>query len=108
MKDNNKNKIIHSFATAAIVAIIFIVVATILGELYKPFKDWLKETFYHHWMGKGIIAIVIFYLLGFTGFRSSESEDKMISMLRMLFWIALIGALTITVFYLYEYFIVHG
>jgi uncharacterized membrane protein SirB2 len=103
--DNKRNKRIYSFAAAAIAAIIFVVIATILGELYKPFKDWLKETFYHHWMGKGIIMILIFYLFGFIGFRASEDEDKMISILRILFWTAIIGALAISGFYVYEYII---
>jgi uncharacterized membrane protein SirB2 len=103
--DNKRNKKIYSFAGAAIIAIVFVGVATILAELYKPFKDWLAETFYHHWMGKGIIMIVIFYLLGFIGFRASGEEDKMISMSRILFWTALIWILAITGFYLYEYII---
>jgi len=104
--ENKRNKKIHSFATAAIVAIVFITAATILGELYKPFKDWLKEVFSHHWIGKGVIAIVIFYALGFLGyFRAKDSEDNMISMLRLLFWVALVGALAITGFYFYEYII---
>jgi hypothetical protein len=102
---NKRNKIISSFAVSAAVAIIFVVLATILGELYKPFKDWLKETFYHHWIGKGIIMIVIFYLIGFIGFRAPESEDSMISMLKLLFWIAIIGVFAITGFYFYEYII---
>lgn len=104
MKDKI-NKIIRSFAASAIIAIIFVAAATILGELYKPFKNWLKEVFYHHWMGKGIIMIVIFYLFGLIGFRNSGSEDKMIGMLRLLFWVALIGVLAISGFYLYEYII---
>ena len=102
---NKKNKIITSFAISAVVAIVFIATATVLGELYKPFKNWLADTFYHHWMGKGIIAIVIFYVLGLFG-KASDNEDKMVKMLRILFWIAVIGVIVITVFYLYEYFIV--
>jgi len=104
---NKRNKIIISFATAAVVAIVFVTVATILGELYSPFKNWLKDTFYHHWMGKGIIAIVIFYLLGLIGYiKAKDNDDAVITMLKIIFWIALIGVLSITGFYLYEYFIV--
>jgi amino acid transporter len=104
--DNKRNKIISSFGIAAVVAIAFIVFATIFGELYGPFKDWLKETFNHHWIGKGVIAIVIFYLLGFLGIcKMSNSEKAMTRMLNIVFWIALLGALSITGFYLYEYLI---
>ena len=106
MKNNNKNKIINSFAAAAIVAIVFVAVATILGELHKPFKNWLKDIFYHHWMGKGIIAILIFYILGFLGyFKAKDSDDAVVTMLKIVFWIALLGVVAISVFYTYEYMI---
>ncbi len=105
---NKKNKLINSFAVSAIVAIMFIVFATIFGELYKPFKDWLKEVFTHHWLGKGIISIAIFYIFGFLGyFTASGSEKVLARMLVIVFLTALIGALGITGFFLYEYFIVH-
>ena len=106
MKDK-RNKIINSFAAGAIVAIVFVVFATIFGELYSPFKNWLKETFNHHWIGKGIISIVIFYAIGFLGYlHTPDSEDKLIKMLKIVFWIALIGVLTIIGFFLYEAFLV--
>ena len=106
--ENKRNKIITSFAVAAIVAIVFVTIATIFGELYKPFKNSLKDLFSHHWIGKGVIAIVIFYALGFLGyFYAKDNEDAIITMLKIVFWIALIGVLAITGFYLYEYFIVH-
>jgi hypothetical protein len=108
IRNTKKNKWIRSFAIAAIVAIVFVTVATVLGELYKPFKNWLKETFYHHWMGKGIIAIVVFYALGFIGrAKSKDTDEALVTILRAVFWITLIGVLAITGFYLYEYFIVH-
>lgn len=105
--NNKKNKIINSFAIAAVVAIVFVTTATIIAELYTPFKDWLKNTFYHHWMGKGIIAIVIFYAIGFIGIiKASDSEDVVTRMLKIVFWVAVVGVLAITGFYSYEYFIV--
>jgi hypothetical protein len=107
MKDNKKNKIINSFIISAIVAIVFVTFATIFGELYKPFKNALKDIFSHHWIGKGVIAIVIFYLLGFLGyFYAKDSEDLVVTMLKIVFWIAVVGVVAISGFYLYEYFIV--
>lgn len=105
MKDK-KNKLISSFAVAAVVAIVFITFATIFGELYSPFKDWLKETFNHHWIGKGVIAIAIFYALGFLGyFKAKDSDDALVTVLKIVFWVALVGIFAITGFYLYEYFL---
>lgn len=105
-KNTKKNKWITSFAISAIIAIVFITFATIFGELYKPFKNSLKDIFSHHWIGKGVIAIVIFYALGFLGyFYTKDSEDFMVTMLKVVFWIALLGVLAITGFYIYEYMI---
>ena len=107
MINKNKKKIKNSFAIAASVAIVFIVFATIFGELYKPFKNSLKDIFSHHWIGKGVIAIVIFYALGFLGyFKASSSEKVLITVLKVVFWIAVVGVLAISAFYLYEYFLV--
>jgi uncharacterized membrane protein len=113
--DNKKNKLITSFTVSAIVAIVFITFATIFGELYKPFKNYLADTFSHHWIGKSIIAIAIFYALGFLEYFKSKGdavpagrqEDVMIIALKILFWITVVGVLAISGFYLYEYFLVH-
>lgn len=108
MDNNKKNKIINSFAISAVVAIVFIIFATIFGEFYKPFKDWLKEVFAHHWIGKGVISIVIFYVFGVLGYFTASDSDRIVTrMLIIIFWIALLGAIGITGFYLYEYLITH-
>ncbi len=45
----------------------------ISAELFSPFKDFLKATFSHHWIGKIVISIVVFLLLGFLlKFKVSE------------------------------------
>lgn len=101
---NKRNKIINSFAISATVAIVFIAFVTIFGELHGPFKDWLKGTFNHHWIGKGVIAIAIFYAFGFFGyFNASDRDEIMTRMLKIIFWITLIGIFVITGFFLYEY-----
>jgi preprotein translocase subunit SecY len=61
-------KIIYSFTVSAIFTVIFIAIATVLSELYHPFKSWLAETFTHHWIGKGVLAVIVF--LGMRFFYS--------------------------------------
>lgn len=46
---------IGTIATAAMLAVV-IVAAEEVPEL----KDWLKQTFYHHWLGKGALSIGLF------------------------------------------------
>lgn len=100
-------KFVNSFLASAIVAVVFITAVTIAGELYKPLKDWLKDIFTHHWIGKGVLSFVGFYLIGFLlGFVISGKRELTIALLYMLIWITTIGALAIVGFYLYETFIV--
>ena len=51
---------IESMLLATIVTIVFLVVVTIATEQYAPLNDWLKATFYHHWIGKGVLSLVLF------------------------------------------------
>src|SRR3989344_6855759 len=55
---------ITAFLISGIVTAIFIAAITIGGELAPAFKDWLKTTFYHHWLGKGALAVILFFVLG--------------------------------------------
>lgn len=106
--DTSKINQLRSWIISAIIAILFVVTATIVGELYSPFKNWLKEMFYHHWIGKGVLSVVIFVLLGFIlkMFTKENNEDAVSAALYVLFWISLISALSIIGFYLYEVFVV--
>lgn len=48
---------------ATIIAILFITVITISGELLPPIKDWLKQTLFHHWVGKGVLGLLLWVLI---------------------------------------------
>lgn len=107
---DKKSQYIRAFAISAALAIVTIATLTIAGELYKPLKDWLAATFTHHWIGKGVISFVGFYVVGYilsllvSGVRSKEA-----TILFGLFWISLLSALAIFGFYYYEAFmVVHG
>jgi hypothetical protein len=58
---------IESIALAALVTIVFLTVLTIGAELSTGLLAWLKATFYHHWIGKGILGIIVFALVAFFG-----------------------------------------
>lgn len=102
--------LISAFAIGAVIAIIFVTAAAIGGELYKPLKDWLAGTFSHHWIGKGIISLGIFYTLGLVlSVVMKIQEGTMIRILYLLFWITVVGILSISGFYVYEaFFAVHA
>lgn len=106
---DKKLKIVNSFIAGAIVASAFIAGATIGGELYKPFKDWLAGTFYHHWVGKGVLAVLIFLAVAFVhGFIVKHpTEERVRKSLLVLFGVLVLSSLSILLFFLYEFKISH-
>ncbi|MBL7045916.1 MAG: hypothetical protein ISR99_02715 [Parcubacteria group bacterium] len=106
MKTLRKNKLVSAFLISAVLSVIAVVALTIGGELHKPLKNWLADMFTHHWVGKGVLTFVGFYILGlilqYTGVRGIKSVIKLIYLLSI---VALIGALAIIGFYYYEVFI---
>ncbi len=110
MENKNKNKksqYIRAFAISAGLAIVVIAVLTIVGELYKPLKSWLADIFTHHWVGKGVISFIGFYIVGYIlSLVVSDRRDTESRILFFLFWISLLSTLAITGFYYYETFMV--
>lgn len=100
----NKLKIIQSFSIGAIISLVFIVISTIVAELYKPFKSFLVEMFSHHWVGKGIIATAIFLTVGLILYFWPQkfNENKTATILLWLFIFTIASFLAILGFYIYE------
>jgi len=106
MKKTTHDHLIHSFVFGAIIAVIFIAVITIASELFHPIKDWLKEIFYHHWIGKGVLAAAIFAASALTRFFQEENIDGQMlgHNIFILFWIVIAASSSIFSFYIYELF----
>jgi len=106
---DKKLRIANAFIAGAIVSSVFVVASTIGGELYKPFKDWLAGTFYHHWVGKGILSIVIFLAVAllYAFIVKHPTEERVRRILLALFAVIVLSALAILLFYLYEFNISH-
>ncbi|MCR4284402.1 MAG: hypothetical protein NUV64_03790 [Parcubacteria group bacterium] len=104
-----KLKIIASFTIAAIITILFITFATIFGEFNKPFKNWLALTFGHHWVGKGVIAVVIFFVVVVLHWVASLKmhpiaiDTKVRRLLLVLFATSILSTLTIIGFFVLHF-----
>ncbi len=109
MDSTKKIQYINSFALGAILAVIFIAIATIGGELHSPFKQWLKLTFFHHWIGKGVLSLIIFFAIGlFARGLMSNKQSVTHFLLVCLSWVIVLSMFSIFGFYFYEvFFAVH-
>jgi len=100
-------RIITAIFSAAAWTAVLIAAMTIGGELYRPFKEGLKNLFTHHWIGKGVVSLAFFLavslFLFFVRRRTGEADIAV----RRLFWASLGSSAAIVVFYLYEWFSKH-
>jgi hypothetical protein len=98
--ESKRLKLISSSAIASILAILFVVTATITGELYSPFKNWLGELSGHHWVSKGYISIAIYLAASaLFYFLPWQSQQRPRPILRALIVSAFLGFLAIFIFY---------
>lgn len=102
----DRAKIVQASTAGAIVAVVFITVITVLADLQAPLKDWLKATFTHHWVGKGILAVVVFFVVSLIllTVRGSGDSEKLRKGIAVLSWSAILGTLILLAFFLYEAF----
>ena len=85
-------------ATSAWLLLILIIVA----ELIEPFKTLLKNTFGHHWIGKSVIIILAFLVIGFL-LRNNKSIGK-VKQDKIAWYSTLFSLIAILLFFAIEYF----
>lgn len=101
---------IASFYLATILVMIVVVILTIASELNPPLKAGLAATFGHHWVGKGVISVIIYLVIGLGTYPMLSKQ----SILSVKIWtialtaVLIIGALAIYGFFWIEYSIAHG
>lgn len=106
MDQDKKDKIAIAVIIAAIVTVIFIVAVTVGADLYPKLKDGLKNTFAHHWIGKGILAAGLFALVSLFMYLTQKNSRPELEapFLRTLSTIASLGAIVLFAFFVYEAF----
>jgi uncharacterized membrane-anchored protein len=102
---DKKIQILKVSLISSIFVIVFIVFATILSEVYKPFKNLLVDIFSHHWIGKSILSVLIFLFIWFLSFRfikGTEPKDLEIC-LRRFIYIIILGFFSILLFFVWHF-----
>ena len=92
---------IRALAYACHAVIWFVVIITAAAELSAPVKSLLAGLTGHHWTAKGIISLIIFFVVAFV-FAQKEDPDDITGLVRGVLISAVLGAITIFVFYVYK------
>ena len=90
---------IKALAFACHAVIWFVAISTIAAELAEPVKGFLAGLTGHHWTAKGIISILIFFTVAFL-LAKKEDPGDVTGLVRGVLISAVLGAITIFVFYL--------
>ena len=90
-------------ATGGALSIVWIALSTIGTEVSTPFKTFLKDVFTHHWIGKGVIALILFLLITFvvTIVARRAHYANVVPALLFMLWASLLGMLAIVGLYSY-------
>lgn len=106
--DEKKTKVTFAVFAAVTLTIIFITVITVYADLYPPLKDWLKNSFTHHWIGKGVLSFLLFVssVILFSTMPFRVTEEKLVKKIWLVFWTSLLGTIVIFSLYIYESFLV--
>lgn len=106
--ENTNEPLVKSTILAATLSVLLVVFLTIGGELYSPMKDFLKDTLYHHWVGKGVWAVVLFILVTMATYPIFKKGNIVTKTSFVVLNSALvIGSLAMFFFFVYEYVIHH-
>lgn len=104
---SGKLKLTESIILGSIAAVVFVVVITIAAELAAPLKEWLKNTFYHHWVGKSLMSLIVFasasLLTLVIPYKASLAGAN--RLILVLVALVLLGSLAIFGFFSYETFL---
>lgn len=57
---------VRAVAIATMVVSVALAALIVAAEEVPALKDWLKATFYHHWLGKGALTLIAFSLMSLT------------------------------------------
>ena len=91
-------------AISAIITEAVIVILTIVSELYGKFKGILTAMTGHHWISKGLISLILFFVLYFAFRKLKTKENDIWKYTKSVFWITLLSSLIIFLFFVVEFF----
>lgn len=100
-----EEKFISASAVGLIFSLLTITVLIFVADLHLVFKDWLKLTFSHHWIGKGILGSIAFVVPFIVTFFATSLHRHAKNFLSLSLWTSALCTIAVTGFFVYEVFI---
>ena len=75
-------------------------VLIVVAEEVPALKDWLKATFYHHWLGKGALAISLFIVTSLVLTLIKRDKPKLSTIILVEAVAVMLAVLIIALFFL--------
>lgn len=90
---------------AVTTSIVVTTIITIWAELVPSFKTWLAGTFVHHWIGKSVIALILFGVVILIGsvWRKPTTFSHVGQRIRLTAWVTILSSAV-----LFGYFLWHA
>lgn len=100
-------KIIASITISATFMVVFIALITITADLIPDLKNWLKNIFSHHWIGKSVLSLAFFLIFSVIVYFCPCQKDieKTKKLLSYLLWSSVGSAVIIFLFFIWEAFL---
>jgi hypothetical protein len=93
---------IKALAYASHAAIWFVALITVAAERSAAIKGFLTGLTGHHWTAKGVLSLVIFFVVAFI-FAQQEDPADVRGLMRGVLISAVLGVITIFVFYMLHF-----
>ena len=85
------------------VASVMLAALIVSAEEVPALKDWLKATFFHHWLGKGALAIAVFIVVTIAARLQGKTDASKLA--GIIFAEAVVAALSVGA--IAGYFLLH-
>ena len=102
----NNQQFTRGLLLGATVAVVFVTVVTVVGELYAPLKNFFKDLHGHHWVGKGIWSLGIMVIVTAGTYFAKKQEQGEVNLSRAMRWLTnsiIAGTVALFLFFIYEY-----
>lgn len=98
---NNEEKT-KRHVVSCMITVVVVTALTVAAEMSAPLKEGLKRLFFHHWVGKGVIALVVFFL--FAHMIPIHVKKPLREVVNWLTTLAAACGIAIFLFFLWEFF----